>query len=110
MEKLDVLVLMGSPSDESTMEDTAKTLQKFEVPFRMAVASAHRTPDKVRTLVDEAEKDGKIVTSGGRVLGVTARGKDIPQAIERAYEACALINWDGAQYRTDIGAKAIKFL
>lgn len=57
-----------------------------------------------------AEKDGKIVTSGGRVLGVTARGKDIPQAIERAYEACALINWDGAQYRKDIGAKAIKFL
>ena len=57
-----------------------------------------------------AEKDGKIVTSGGRVLGVTARGKDIPQAIERAYEACALIKWDGAQYRKDIGAKAIKFL
>jgi phosphoribosylamine--glycine ligase len=57
-----------------------------------------------------AQKDGKIVTSGGRVLGVTARGKDIPQAIERAYEACALIKWDGAQYRTDIGAKAIKFL
>jgi phosphoribosylamine--glycine ligase len=57
-----------------------------------------------------AEKDGKIVTSGGRVLGVTARGKDIPQAIERAYEACVLIKWDGAQYRTDIGAKAMKFL
>ncbi len=58
MEKFDVLVLMGSPSDESTMEDTAKTLQKFGVPFRMAVASAHRTPDKVRRLVQEAEKSG----------------------------------------------------
>ncbi len=57
-----------------------------------------------------AERNGEIVTSGGRVLGVTARGQDIPQAIERAYEACALIKWDGAQYRTDIGAKAIKFL
>ncbi|UCF89457.1 MAG: phosphoribosylamine--glycine ligase [bacterium] len=57
-----------------------------------------------------AEKDGKIVTAGGRVLGVTARGKDIPQAIERAYEACALISWEGAQYRKDIGAKARKFL
>jgi phosphoribosylamine--glycine ligase len=55
-------------------------------------------------------KDGQIVTSGGRVLGVTARGRDIPEAIRRAYEACALIKWDGAQYRTDIGAKAIKFL
>jgi phosphoribosylamine--glycine ligase len=57
-----------------------------------------------------AEKNGNIVTAGGRVLGVTARGKDIPQAIERAYEACALIKWEGAQYRTDIGAKARKFL
>ena len=65
MEKLDVLVLMGSPSDESTMEDTAKTLQKFEVPFRMAVASAHRTPDKVRRLVEEAETDGCRVFIAG---------------------------------------------
>ena len=65
MEKLDVLVLMGSPSDESTMEDTAKILQKFEVPFRMAVASAHRTPDKVRRLVEEAEKDGCRVFIAG---------------------------------------------
>ncbi len=57
-----------------------------------------------------AEKDGQIVTAGGRVLGVTARGRDVPQAIERAYEACDLISWDGAQYRKDIGAKAFKFL
>ena len=56
------------------------------------------------------EKDGNILTAGGRVLGVTARGEDIPQAIERAYKACALIKWEGAQYRTDIGAKALKFL
>jgi len=65
MEKFDVLILMGSPSDESTMENTAKTLQKFEVPFKMAVASAHRTPDKVRRLVEEAEKDGCRVFIAG---------------------------------------------
>ena len=57
-----------------------------------------------------AEKAGRIVTAGGRVLGVTARGADIPQAIERAYRACEVITWDGAQYRRDIGAKAIKYL
>jgi phosphoribosylamine--glycine ligase len=57
-----------------------------------------------------AEKDGRTVTAGGRVLGITARGKDIPQAIERAYQACDLIKWEGAQYRKDIGAKALKFL
>ncbi len=57
-----------------------------------------------------ADKDGEIVTSGGRVLGVTARGRDIPEAIDRAYNACDLIKWDGVQYRRDIGAKAMKFL
>jgi len=57
-----------------------------------------------------SEEGGRIVTAGGRVLGVTARGGDIPQAIERAYRACDLITWDGVQYRKDIGAKALKFL
>ncbi|UCF31991.1 MAG: phosphoribosylamine--glycine ligase [bacterium] len=57
-----------------------------------------------------AEKDGRVVTSGGRVLGVTARGSDIPDAISRAYRACDAIHWDGAQYRRDIGAKALKYL
>ena len=65
MERFDVLVLMGSTSDESTMEDAARTLQKFGVPFRMAVASAHRTPDKVRTLVQEAESNGCSVFIAG---------------------------------------------
>lgn len=65
MKNIDVLVLMGSASDESTMEDATKTLQKFGVPFRVAVASAHRTPDKVRKLVREAEKDGCRVFIAG---------------------------------------------
>lgn len=56
------------------------------------------------------EKNGQVVTAGGRVLGVTARGKNVPQAIERAYRACDLIDWEGAQYRKDIGAKALKYL
>ena len=65
MEKLDVLILMGSPSDESTMVDASKTLQQFSVPFQMAVASAHRTPERVRTLVEEAERDGCSVFIAG---------------------------------------------
>jgi len=65
MERFDVLVLMGSTSDESTMEDAARILEKFGVPFRMAVASAHRTPDKVRTLVHEAESNGCSVFIAG---------------------------------------------
>ena len=52
-----------------------------------------------------AIKDGETVTSGGRVLGVTARGKDLAQALARAYEAAGKIDFAGKQYRTDIGRK-----
>jgi len=52
--------------------------------------------------------EGKIVTNGGRVLGVTALGKDISSAIALAYRAVEKIHWDGAHYRTDIGRKAIE--
>lgn len=54
-----------------------------------------------------AIKDGKVVTAGGRVLGVTAKGDDIRRAIARAYEAVKLIRFEGAHYRTDIGARAL---
>ena len=65
MERFDVLILMGSPSDKGVMEDSAKTLERFGVPFRMTVASAHRTPDRVRKLVEEAERDGCRVFIAG---------------------------------------------
>jgi phosphoribosylamine--glycine ligase len=52
--------------------------------------------------------EGKIVTNGGRVLGVTALGKDISTAIALAYRAVETIHWDGVHYRTDIGRKAIE--
>jgi len=51
--------------------------------------------------------NGKIVTSGGRVLGVTALGSDIKGAIDNAYKAVGLIDFDKAHYREDIGKKAL---
>jgi phosphoribosylamine--glycine ligase len=54
------------------------------------------------------ERDGACYTSGGRVLGVTARAPDLKTAVQRAYEACAKISFDGAHYRTDIAARALK--
>jgi phosphoribosylamine--glycine ligase len=51
-------------------------------------------------------KDGRLVTSGGRVLGVTALGADIKEAIEKAYVAIEKINFEGGYFRKDIGAKA----
>jgi phosphoribosylamine--glycine ligase len=55
-----------------------------------------------------AEKDGRIVTAGGRVLGVTALGNTIADAKAKAYEAVAKISFEGATYRKDIADKAIK--
>lgn len=52
------------------------------------------------------ESDGNIVTNGGRVLGISALGKDIAEAIEHAYQGVAEIHFDHMQYRTDIGKKA----
>lgn len=57
-----------------------------------------------------AEKNGALVTSGGRVLGVTALGSTIYKAIEKAYEAAGKISWKGVHYRSDIGQKAVKRL
>lgn len=53
-------------------------------------------------------KDGKIVTSGGRVLCVTALGETVKFAQQQAYKIAADIHFEGAQYRTDIGYRAIK--
>lgn len=55
-----------------------------------------------------SSREGRILTSGGRVLGVTALGTDIKDAINKAYAVVKLISFDGAHYRKDIGAKAIK--
>ena len=51
--------------------------------------------------------DGVNVSWGGRVLGVTALGEELPEAIHRAYQAVSRISFDQAQYRTDIGAKGV---
>ena len=52
-------------------------------------------------------KNGKVVTVGGRVLGVTALGANLDAAVQRAYEAVKKISFDGMHYRTDIGQKAL---
>ncbi|MGD0843631.1 MAG: phosphoribosylamine--glycine ligase [Geobacteraceae bacterium] len=51
--------------------------------------------------------EGKTVTAGGRVLGVTARGHTVQEAMERAYRGVAAITWKGVHYRRDIGGKAL---
>jgi phosphoribosylamine--glycine ligase len=53
-----------------------------------------------------AERDGTVVTAGGRVLAVSALGQSIAEARSRAYEACSRISFKGMQYRRDIAAGA----
>ncbi|BDV41741.1 phosphoribosylamine--glycine ligase [Geotalea uraniireducens] len=52
-------------------------------------------------------RDGEVVTAGGRVLGVTALGRTVREAIDRAYQGVGAIDWEGVHYRKDIGAKAL---
>lgn len=55
-----------------------------------------------------AETGGQIVTSGGRVLGVTALDKNIRAAVDKAYKCVEAIHFDGVHYRRDIAARALK--
>ncbi|KAM4700354.1 trifunctional purine biosynthetic protein adenosine-3 [Discoglossus pictus] len=57
-----------------------------------------------------ALKDGKVVTSGGRVLTVTAVDADLMSALERANKGVSIIEFNGAVYRKDIGYRAIEYL
>lgn len=55
-----------------------------------------------------AEKDGHVVTAGGRVLCATALGETVKAAQKRAYERVDSIRFEGMQYRGDIGYRAIR--
>jgi len=60
-----VLIIMGSDSDLPVMDETAKVLAEFGIPFRITVASAHRTPERTLRIVKEAEKSGaEVIVSG----------------------------------------------
>ena len=51
---------------------------------------------------------GRILSNGGRVLNVTARGDTLEEAVARAYRAVARIDWPGGFNRSDIGARALR--
>ena len=65
-------------------------------------------PDVVLYHSGTALKDGRLVTAGGRVIGVTATADTLRGAIEKAYRAAPTIRFDGARFRTDIGKRALE--
>ena len=128
-----VLPLMESDLLTVMRATTEGTLAQVDVRFRdgascCVVLASGGYPEKYETGkpiagLAEAEKtarvyhagtraleDGTLVTSGGRVLGVTAVADDLPAAIRLAYEAADHIHFDGLHRRSDIGARALKAL
>lgn len=83
MNKPIVGIIMGSDSDLSIMQDTAKVLEEFEVPFEITIISAHRTPKKMTEYATSAQKRGlKIIIAGAggaaHLAGVAASLTTLP--------------------------------
>ena len=74
--------------------------------FISGLKDANALPGVVVFHAGTKEQDGEVLTQGGRVLGVTAIGKDTATGISRAYEAVNKIEWEGIHYRKDIGHRA----
>lgn len=83
MNKPQVLIVMGSDSDIPVMEEAAKILGQFGIPFEMRISSAHRCPDRTAALSSEAEGRGiRIIIAGAgmaaHLAGVIAAGTILP--------------------------------
>jgi phosphoribosylamine--glycine ligase len=74
----------------------------------LGLMEAAQVPDSVVFHAGTALRDGQVVTDGGRVLGVTAWGISIADAVQRAYQAVNKIHWQGMHFRRDIAYRAIK--
>ena len=93
-----VQILMGSESDASTMQRTADVLQQLGVSYHMTVASAHRSPDRVRQLIEAAPAEGVkvfIVGAGAaaHLAGVVAAHSTLP-VIGVPIDSSPLKGWD----------------
>jgi phosphoribosylamine---glycine ligase len=83
--------------------------ETFEVGKKISGLEAAGAVDGVEVFhAGTSKRDADFYTAGGRVLGVTARAPELETAVERAYEACARIGFDGAHYRKDIAGRAVK--
>ena len=82
--------------------ETGKEISGLDEPGQSPLAYIYHAGTKLQ--------DGKFYTAGGRVLGVTAVGDDLREALEKSYKAVEGISFDKAHYRKDIGQRALKAL
>ena len=120
----DIIPILRGVADGAIDEDTK--LEWSKEPAVCVVLCAPGYPDEPRigqeihgleSLAGEKDivvfhaatgmREGRLVTVGGRVLGVTALGINLEAAIHRAYEGAAKLSFDGMQYRKDIGQRAL---
>ncbi len=80
---------------------------KTGMPIR-GLGAAGQVPGVVVFHAGTAQVGGQLVTAGGRVLGVSARGDSLEQALASAYQALTMIDFEGMYYRRDIGHRALK--
>jgi phosphoribosylamine--glycine ligase len=81
----------------------------FEVGKKISGLDAAEAVEGVKVFhAGTSKRDGEFYTSGGRVLGVTARADSLESAAGRAYEACGKIRFEGAHYRRDIAGRALR--
>lgn len=120
--KSDLLTLLQQAVDGELNKAEADWDRRFALGVVMASANYPATPklgDEISGLPTDLEDgyvfhagtklvDGKVVTSGGRVLCVTALGETVKFAQQQAYEIIKGIEFEGAQHRTDIGYRAVK--
>lgn len=83
MKPVSVVILVGSKSDLSNLEEAYTLLERFQIPFESTVTSAHRTPERTRKLVREAERRGaKIIIAcagmAAHLAGVVASETLLP--------------------------------
>jgi len=121
-----VLPLLESDLLEIMMHVADGTLDKAEVEFKdesacCVVMASDGYPQKYETgfeitmpkdkniyVAGAKIKDGKTVTAGGRVLGVTETAPTLKEAINKAYETVKTVSFENAYYRSDIGKKALE--
>lgn len=121
--KTDLFEIMNAVCDESLSEKDIEFSDKNAVCVVMASGGYPKSYPKgiaINGFDENGQISGGVVyhagtafdrgfkTAGGRVLGVTALGKDLRSAIKNAYKCVEKISFDGASYRTDIGQRALK--
>ncbi|MBI9020941.1 MAG: phosphoribosylamine--glycine ligase [Verrucomicrobia bacterium] len=118
----DIIPALEACVDGTLSEDLISWTAEPSVCIVMAAAGYpgdYPKGDEISGLAEAAEhavvfhagtalKDGKVVTAGGRVLGVTALGTDLREAVANAYTAVEKISWKGAFYRKDIAHRELK--